>query len=141
MEFSIGGSEREEHPMNPELTPIVLAELRGVLEVKRDRLQADIAALRRAEGGGTDFDSRIDVVGDSGDSSVDLEEQDRDRATQNDLRFQLDEVEHALERMDAGTYGICEECGRPIPLARLRILPEARYDAQHQAEVEARNQR
>lgn len=32
-------------------------------------------------------------------------------------------VETALERIDAGTYGICERCGESIPVARLEALP------------------
>lgn len=34
---------------------------------------------------------------------------------------------HALRRMTEGTYGICEDCHKPIPLGRLRIVPQARY--------------
>jgi DnaK suppressor protein len=39
---------------------------------------------------------------------------------------QLAEVENALGKFDNGTYGICEVCGQPIPLARLEALPQAR---------------
>jgi RNA polymerase-binding transcription factor DksA len=35
-------------------------------------------------------------------------------------------VEQALERMDAGAYGSCERCGRPIDEERLEALPAAR---------------
>jgi DnaK suppressor protein len=42
-------------------------------------------------------------------------------------RHQLDEVNAALARLEAGTYGVCERCSRPIPLARLRAIPTARY--------------
>ena len=35
----------------------------------------------------------------------------------------LDQVEDALERLDAGTYGTCTNCGKPIPAARLDALP------------------
>jgi RNA polymerase-binding transcription factor DksA len=38
----------------------------------------------------------------------------------------LDEVEQSLARLDAGTYGRCEECGEPIDDARLAELPTAR---------------
>lgn len=37
----------------------------------------------------------------------------------------LREIDLALERMDHGTYGACEECGNPIGKARLRALPQA----------------
>ncbi len=38
----------------------------------------------------------------------------------------LNEVEQSLARLDAGTYGTCEECGEPIDDARLAELPTAR---------------
>lgn len=38
----------------------------------------------------------------------------------------LVEVNHALQRMEAGTYGICEVSGKEIPIERLRANPEAR---------------
>jgi DnaK suppressor protein len=46
-------------------------------------------------------------------------------------------IEAALERMELGTYGICEKTGRPIPLARLRQIPWARYRVEVQEGLEA----
>lgn len=40
-------------------------------------------------------------------------------------RAQLAAVTAALERLDAGTYGLCAVCGRPIDRERLRAVPEA----------------
>jgi DnaK suppressor protein len=42
------------------------------------------------------------------------------------LRGTLRDVDHALERMEAGTYGTCERCGQPIAEERLEALPAAR---------------
>lgn len=53
-------------------------------------------------------------------------------------RHQLDEVTAALVRLDVGIYGICETCARPIPLARLRAMPTARYCVECQAIEERR---
>jgi RNA polymerase-binding protein DksA len=53
-------------------------------------------------------------------------------------RRQLDEVNAALSRLEAGTYGVCEQCSRPIPLARLRAMPSARYCVECQAIEERR---
>lgn len=39
----------------------------------------------------------------------------------------LSEIDAALERLRAGTYGICERTGKPIPAARLRAIPWTRY--------------
>lgn len=35
-------------------------------------------------------------------------------------------VEHALDRLEGGTYGWCERCGTPMPLERLEAIPSAR---------------
>jgi DnaK suppressor protein len=39
---------------------------------------------------------------------------------------QLADIESALKKFDAGTFGICEKCGRQIELARLEAMPTAR---------------
>ena len=128
---------------NPELTPEILAELKEQLERKQRGLRAAIGRELRREGAGdNEFqDPNEDAPGDSGDSSVDLQDWGDGHQTLVDLQADLGEVEHALAKFDQGTYGICEEGGEPIPLARLRAIPEARYDVQHQAEIEARNNR
>ena len=43
-----------------------------------------------------------------------------------DARASVKEVQLALERLDAGTYGECTKCGEPINTARLEALPAAR---------------
>jgi len=46
------------------------------------------------------------------------------------------EIDQALLRMDEGTYGICERCGKVIDERRLEAVPTARYDAVCQAIIE-----
>ena len=41
------------------------------------------------------------------------------------IRDQLAEVEHALEKFEQGTYGLCDDCCKPIDPARLEALPQA----------------
>jgi DnaK suppressor protein len=41
------------------------------------------------------------------------------------IRERLGQVEHALERLDAGGYGLCEACHRPITTERLIVFPSA----------------
>ncbi len=53
-------------------------------------------------------------------------------------RHRLDEVTDALLRLDGGSYGICEDCRRAIPLARLRAMPAARLCVPCQARAEHR---
>lgn len=40
-------------------------------------------------------------------------------------RDHLGEVDRAMDRLDAGDYGLCEVCGEPIPVARLEVRPAA----------------
>lgn len=53
----------------------------------------------------------------------------------------LHEVEAALDRIFAGTYGVCEETGKPIKLDRLRAVPFTRFSLEGQAQYEKRGRR
>jgi DnaK suppressor protein len=46
-------------------------------------------------------------------------------ALENRIRQELAKVEHALEKIQKGTYGICDNCGKPIDPGRLEALPQA----------------
>ena len=50
----------------------------------------------------------------------------------------LYEIEEALKRVEAGTYGICEMSGKPIPHARLEAIPFARFTVECQTQIEKR---
>ena len=52
------------------------------------------------------------------------------------VEAELADVEHALRRLDDGTYGTCEACGRPIDEQRLEAMPATRLCLDHQAEAE-----
>jgi RNA polymerase-binding transcription factor DksA len=124
---------------NPGLTPAVLEELRTALLTRQADLQGEIADLRQSEQGTVDQpkDATYNDPSDSGDASADLQDREDTSDALDALQAQLVEVEHALAKFAIGTYGICERCGRPIPLARLRALPEARYDIEYEEDVEA----
>ena len=47
-------------------------------------------------------------------------------ARRGTLQGNLEEIDAALGRLDAGTYGLCEDCGKPVPAGRLEIIPYAR---------------
>jgi len=46
-------------------------------------------------------------------------------ALEERLRESLNEVEHALQKYEADTYGLCDSCGQPIEQARLEAIPQA----------------
>jgi len=47
-------------------------------------------------------------------------------AREEQLRQRTADLEDAVERLEEGTYGICESCGRPIDIERLEALPQTR---------------
>jgi RNA polymerase-binding transcription factor DksA len=128
------------HSPNPELIPDILVELRAQLEETGRRLADEIASRRRDEGADAPPEDNpdTDLRGDEGDQSVDLENWDNTEQVLLDLQTQLANVERALDKFDAGTYGIGELSGLPIPLARLRVVPWARDRVEYEDQLEAR---
>lgn len=113
------------------LTDEQLQELRNRLLAMRRELLSDTAlnGSRRVAGDEQN-------VGDESDRAM----RDRQRELQLQLgqheREQLREIDAALERMDEGTYGICEETDEPIPFKRLQAIPTARYTVETQQQLE-----
>jgi DnaK suppressor protein len=83
------------------------------------KAEADSLA-QEMEPGDIQFDEES---GEGGTMNIDRE---RDLALSAQARAAVDEIDHALAKIDAGTYGTCERCGQPIPKARLKALPYAR---------------
>jgi len=102
-----------------EVTDATLASVRAELEDERDRLAERLRELSRDESS-LEFD---DNFADSGQVAA---EQGENQALAAQLRDQLDDVEAAIAKLDDGTYGVCEICGRPIGEARLEAMPTAR---------------
>lgn len=60
------------------------------------------------------------------DSGTAVYEREKDMALRLQVDEELTDVNQALQKMEQGTYGVCEETGQPIPLERLRAIPTAR---------------
>ena len=61
---------------------------------------------------------------------------ERDLSILENVEAELGDVEHAIRRLDDGTYGTCEACGKPIDDARLDAMPAARFCLKDQAVAE-----
>jgi RNA polymerase-binding transcription factor DksA len=74
------------------------------------------------------------------DLGTEMFEREKDMSILDRIDSEIADVDRALKRVDEGTYGLCEACGRPISKARLEVKPEARFcvDDQARAEREAR---
>ncbi len=77
---------------------------------------------------------------DSGDMSHSLFTRELDATVEQTLERRLRNVERAMQKIEEGTYGICDDTGEPIPRGRLEAVPEAIYtvEAQQRRERERR---
>jgi DnaK suppressor protein len=85
-------------------------------------------------------EQRDDAVADTADMALQDADGDQQIALmemRNRMREQIDE---ALLRLDEGTYGICEDCGREITERRLKAIPFARRCVECQEKAEALDQ-
>ena len=94
--------------------------LRDRLQEERDRLHDQLRQMGVGPGGRLDFD---DGFADSGQVTAERGEVE---ALGGTLLDTLREIEDALSKFDAGTYGRCESCGNQIAEARLEAMPTAR---------------
>ena len=101
-----------------------IEERRQALEVEAEHLRARVHELDAKED---------DLSYDEGfaDSAQVAAERGENKVLYDQLRRELDDIEHALARMDDGTYGTCEVCGGPISAARLEMLPATRFCIDH----------
>jgi len=99
--------------------------LRSDLETERDELKERLSELTNDGAAAPDFDENF------ADSAQVAAEQVENLTLAASLREQLSDVETALERLSAGSYGICETCGATISEARLEAMPATRFCIDH----------
>jgi RNA polymerase-binding protein DksA len=115
----------ERPPLSPgDWTVEELAEIRTDLlqeiaerRADYDRALAEITRLQQSGGDGAGDDQA-----DAGSKTF---EREQELSIANNRRDLLLQMERAMERLDAGTYGRCESCSQPIPKARLQAFPSA----------------
>jgi RNA polymerase-binding transcription factor DksA len=113
------------------------ATVRATLTQEREHLMTQLRNIGRApkdeasgrpadrEGGELDFDEGF---ADSGQVTAERGEVD---ALASTLLENMKDVDDALAKLEAGTYGRCEVCGEPIAAARLEAVPSARTCIEH----------
>lgn len=102
-----------------------LHEERAALHARLSRLDEDLAALIAAS-----RDSNADDEHDPEGQTI-AYERSQLSALASQAREHLCEVEAALERWAAGTYGVCAVCHHPIAAERLEARPTARTCIEH----------
>ncbi len=112
----------------------------------RKRLLNEKARLERDQSrlmdhGGETMSERMGDISDfdpnhPGDEGTEMFEREKDGALHENLDGLLAQINDALGKLDNGTYGVCDRCGRPIAEARLEALPYATLCIDCQARAE-----
>jgi len=113
------------------LNPRLVAELKAALERRESQLVSELRE-EHDQAVAEPFERVASEVPDAGDASVADVAVDSASAERERDAAELAEVRDALGRIASGGYGLCQECGEPIPLERLRAFPTARFDLAHQ---------
>jgi DnaK suppressor protein len=98
------------------------ATARERLEEIRGQIDSSILVLQGEHPAGR---AEADSPGDPADAGTTLSEKDRSEAVLAAVQSQRRLVMDALVRIDHGVYGLCADCGKPIPEGRLDARPEA----------------
>jgi len=115
------------------------AAIRERLEADRQRLEDDIYQRTQGDEAVIPSDPISDSGGTRGHSAEEADamaDAERSNLVLGNSRTLLEQVQAALQRLDNGTYGFCQRCGKPIDARRLEALPYAEYDLECQEIVE-----
>jgi DnaK suppressor protein len=123
---------------NNELDEKFIAQQRDRLENLKEellRIRSGMSADERERA-----ENEADTQLDSGESSQDIFAREMDATIGEQVERRLADVGRALQKIEDGNYGICDDTGEPIPRGRLEAVPEAirTVEAQQRYERERR---
>lgn len=106
----------------------IMEELKAALIKEKEELESNLGKIARPidkkEG---DYETSFEELGtDKDDNATEVDQYTQNLGVESTLEKKLQDIIEALEKMDKGTYGLCENCQKEIPLDRLRANPSAR---------------
>jgi DnaK suppressor protein len=109
----------------PSLAKKEADDLRERLITEKGELESQLATLEENTFAASQSDMSGEVAFDdeTADAGTATFERERDLSIENNIRDLLTKIDRALQRMGAGTFGICDRCGKPIEKARVKALP------------------
>ena len=108
------------------------------LEEERTRLQGIRDGLQREQDeGSSETGGELSSIDQHpGDSGTETFEMEKNVSLLEQVDDELQEIEAAAQRLERGTYGTCQACGRPIVDTRLEAMPATRFCVEDQAKAE-----
>ncbi|NWF93377.1 MAG: TraR/DksA family transcriptional regulator [Syntrophaceae bacterium] len=99
-----------------------LARFKKILLKEREEIVGEVKQIYESS-----KEMGQDGIQDIGDEAANIYNKQILLSLTENERIRLQEVDEALDRIENGTYGICEECGGPISPKRLEVRPVAKY--------------
>ncbi|MBA2272915.1 MAG: TraR/DksA C4-type zinc finger protein [Actinobacteria bacterium] len=98
----------------------------GLVTEKAELLQRQTELDQESfDGSQSEMTGEVRLGEDYADSGTATFDRERDLSIRNNIQDLMDQIDRAVERIDAKSYGICERCGQPIEAARLKALHHA----------------
>ncbi len=109
------------------LTPEKLEYFKDKLIARKASIEAQLAAFaKKSSDIKNDYETVFEQIGDSPEENADEVTAYGDNlAIEHEMEESLMEIDAALERIEKGTYGFCQNCKQVISLERLEVMPEA----------------
>lgn len=101
-------------------------EIRSRLENERNHILEQIRQMEaNAQQSQSEGRREGSPFGKREEEATEAAELEKRLATEQKIKGDLAAVDHALDKFEKGTYGLCDVCGKPIDPARLEALPHA----------------
>ncbi|HBI16760.1 MAG: hypothetical protein UR60_C0039G0008 [Candidatus Moranbacteria bacterium GW2011_GWF2_34_56] len=98
-----------------------------ILTEQKNKLEGELGRIAKPTSDNGDYETTHEEIGsDREDNASEVEEYVENVALESNLEEQLKDINHALEKIKNGTYGVCEECGANISPERLEANPSAK---------------
>jgi DnaK suppressor protein len=115
--------KRKLDKLKPEkLDKRTIERFRKILLKERERIIGDVKQMDESS-----KEMGQDGIQDIGDEAATIYNKQILLTLNENERMRLRDLDESLDRIESGTYGICEECGEPVGLKRLEVRPVAKY--------------
>jgi len=113
---------QKKEPDKDKLDKKTIAKFKKLLLKQREEIVGEVKQMVESS-----KEMGQDGIQDIGDEAANIYNKQVLLSLNENERMRLQEVDESLDRIESGTYGICEECGGPISLKRLEVRPVAKY--------------
>ena len=113
---------QKKEPDKDKLDKKTIAKFKKLLLKQREEIVGEVKQMVESS-----KEMGQDGIQDIGDEAANIYNKQVLLSLNENERMRLQEVDESLDRIENGTYGICEECGGPISLKRLEVRPVAKY--------------